>query len=559
MKKTVLAKPTKEIIQKAKELILSGEVVAMPTETVYGLSANAFDDEAIKKIFIAKGRPQDNPLIVHISNMEQLEKIAYVTPLAKKLAENLWPGPLTMVLKKKDCISEVVSGGLDTVGVRMPNHPVALELIETCGVPLPAPSANISGKPSPTKATHVLDDFDGKIDLIIDGGECEVGVESTVISIQQENIESEQLSVHEERITILRPGAITANDLLEYCDRVYVGNGVLNKLDENVKVQSPGMKYKHYAPNAQVIMLDGNFKEFCDYVYKNADENTGVLVFENEESMFEDIEYVYTYGREDDSLSQANKLFDVLRQIDKNEKVSRVFARMPKKQGVGLAVYNRLLRACGFKIEKLKNPYIVGLTGQTGSGKSTVCKALTDRGIAIIDCDKISREVINKAEVLEKLVDYFGTGIMYADGTLNRRELAILAFSDEENLIFLNSVMYPQITKVVKEQISKLKEKGENIIILDAPTLFESKANVLCDKTIAVIADKEVRLERIVKRDNITKQEGKIRMKAQHTNDFYTDRCGLVIENDGDLQSLEQKAVRVIDSIKQEIQEKSQI
>lgn len=550
MKTTILAQSSDEIIKKAKDLILGGEVVAMPTETVYGLAANAFDDSAIKKIFEAKGRPQDNPLIVHVSSIEQLEEIAYVTPLARVLAEKLWPGPLTMVLKKKDCISDVVSGGLDTVGVRMPNHKVALDLISACKVPLAAPSANISGKPSPTKASHVYDDFNGKIDLIIDGGECKVGVESTVISIQHEDIEAKELSEHEERVTILRPGAITSNDFLEYCDRVYVNNGVLNKVDENTKVASPGMKYKHYAPNAQVIMLDGTFEEFCDYVYKKADENTGVLVFENEESMFEEVEYVYTYGKENDSLSQANRLFDVLRQIDKTQNIKTVFARMPKKQGVGLAVYNRLLRACGFKIERLKDPYIIGLTGQTGSGKSTVCKVLQDRGIAIIDCDKVSRQVIEKQSVLEKLVYYFGQGILYADGTLNRRELASVAFSNEENLIFLNSVMYPEITKAVREQIKELKDNGENIILLDAPTLFESKADVLCDTTVAVIADKEVRLARIMERDNITKHEGKLRMKAQHDNSFYTDKCDFVIENDGDLHTLGQRAVRVIDNIK---------
>lgn len=559
MKKTVIAKPTNETIKKAKQLILNGDVVAIPTETVYGLCANSFDDNAIKKIFATKGRPQDNPLIVHISTMEQLEKIAYVTPLAKKLAQKFWPGPLTMVLKKKDCISNVVSANLDTVGVRMPDHKVALKLIQECNVPLSAPSANISGKPSATKAIHVLEDFNGKIDMIIDGGDCTVGLESTVISIGTQKINNNGTCIEEEVITVLRPGAIVVSDFLEFCDRVYVSNGVFNKLDENVKVSSPGLKYKHYAPKASVIMLDGSFLEFYNYVLKNADQNTGVLVFENEENVFKDMPYVYSYGKENDSVSQAKKLFDVLRQIDKNQKVDTILARMPSKDGFGLAVYNRLLRACGFEIRRLKKPYIIGLTGQTGAGKSEVCNLLKQQQIEIIDCDKISRQIIEKRQVLKELVDYFGVEILNDDCTLNRKKLAFFAFSDKENLAYLDSVMYPKIKTQIINQIETLRYKGQKMIIIDAPTLFESQVDKLCDKTIAVIADKTIRLERILKRDNITKQEAKKRMKVQPKNEFYKTRCDLFIENDGDLELLGQKAVQVIDSIKKEIKEKTQI
>lgn len=540
---TQIQMPNEETLNMAKELILSSQILAMPTETVYGLCANAFDDEAIKKIFKAKGRPQDNPLIVHISDINQLEKIAYTNDLALTLAKNFWPGPLTMVLPKKDSISNIVSGNLDTVAVRMPNHKVALQLIEKAKVPLCAPSANISGKPSPTKASHVYDDFNGKIKLIIDGGECSVGVESTVVSVS------------DDEIVLLRPGLITANDLSQFCNNVKISDGVLNQIKQDEKVLSPGMKYKHYAPKQEVIMLDGDIKQFAEYVYLNADEHSGVLVFDSEESLFSEQKAVFTYGKENDSKTQANQLFDALRKIDKHSDINKVYTRMPNKNGVGLAVYNRLLRACGFKIIKLKKPFIVGLTGQTGSGKSTVCKTFINNGIAVIDCDKVSREVINNEYILNKLVDYFGQGIMYADNTLNRKELGILAFSSEENLIFLNGLMYPEITRVIKEKIEKLKQTND-IIVLDAPTLFESKADILCDMTISVIADKDIRLNRIILRDNLTENEAKLRMNAQHDNEFYIDKCDVVIENDGDINALEQKAVDVIDCIKQKSKEK---
>lgn len=240
----------------AAKLLSQGEVVGMPTETVYGLAANAFDEAAVRKIFAAKGRPADNPLIVHISDISQLEGLVdKIPPLAVKCAEKFWAGPLTMIMPKSEKIPMVTSGGLDTVGIRMPSHKVARALISACGFPIAAPSANLSGSPSPTTAQHVLNDMHGRIPAIIDGGACGVGVESTVISFEGED-----------GIRLLRPGFISAEDLMEITPNVLIDKGVLEKLGENVKVRSPGMKYKHYAPKADVTIIDSSLEAFREYV-----------------------------------------------------------------------------------------------------------------------------------------------------------------------------------------------------------------------------------------------------------------------------------------------------
>ncbi|MGI5959307.1 MAG: L-threonylcarbamoyladenylate synthase [Massiliimalia sp.] len=537
MKKTSILQPDAQALELAKQDILNGEVVGMPTETVYGLAANAFDEDAIKKIFEAKGRPQDNPLIVHIADLNMIDQVAdEFSQTAQKLADAFWPGPLTMILPKSQKIPMAVTAGLETVGVRMPSHPVARDFIRTCGVPIAAPSANVSGKPSPTKASHVYHDLEGKIGIILDGGECEVGLESTVVL------------VGDDQVNILRPGKITVDDFLKVVSQVQVDDGVFTQLSDDRKVASPGMKYKHYSPNANVIMVEGSFSDFCNYVSKHADEKTGVLVFEGEESLFS-IPCV-TYGRQTDSSQQANRLFDALRELDQQH-LSTVFARVPDKDGVGMAVYNRLLRACGFEVVRMEKPLIIGLTGQTGSGKSTICKTLIQQGVMILDCDEISRDVIHEPEVMEKLVQYFGQQIVEESGDLNRRKLANMVFTDEENRIYLNSVMYPRITAKIQEEIDVLQKKGCRYILLDAPTLFESGADRLCDTIVSVLAPAELRRRRIMERDSITATEALNRMSAQQKDDFYRARSAYVIENKGSLEELERRTVEVFRLIKE--------
>jgi len=323
-------------IAKAAKILSCGGLVAIPTETVYGLAANAFDESAVSKIFVAKGRPQDNPLIVHISSLEELYPLVESVPEnAIRLAENFWPGPLTIILKKSDKIPSVVSAGLDTVAVRMPSNKIASAIIKASGVPLAAPSANLSGSPSPTCFKYVYDDMNTRIDAIVDGGESEVGLESTVITLAK-GIP-----------TVLRPGGVTVEQLREVLGEVEVDDGVLKSIDADFTPASPGMKYKHYAPKAGVIILRGSFESFQEYVKNNADENTVALCFDGEEKQL-DIPSV-SMGDKNSPDEQAQRLFSALRQVDEMN-ARTVYARCPSQTGVGLAVCNRLFRAAAFRI-----------------------------------------------------------------------------------------------------------------------------------------------------------------------------------------------------------------
>ena len=324
-------------IEKAAQILKNGGIVAIPTETVYGLAASAFCDDAIGRVFKAKGRPQDNPLIVHISNMEMLKTVAKDIPeSAYKCAEKFWPGPLTMVLKKKDTIAKSVSAGLDTVAVRMPSEVAARDIIDKSGLPLAAPSANISGSPSPTSAAHVITDLDGKIDAVVMGNDCNVGVESTV------------LALFGDTPRLLRPGAVTVEQLREVLGEIIVDKAVLSEPQNNENVASPGMKYKHYAPKTETFLVEGNAEEFANFV--NGREDAIALCFEEEKELITAVKIVY--GKKSDEQTLAHNVFSVLRRIDETG-VRNAYIHAPSKTGVGLAVYNRLIRASGFKVIKL--------------------------------------------------------------------------------------------------------------------------------------------------------------------------------------------------------------
>ena len=333
---------SKQDIQTAGKLLKDGELVAIPTETVYGLAADALNGEAVANIFKAKGRPMDNPLIVHIADLSQVDDlVAFVPPVLEDLAKAFWPGPLTVILEKSDLIPDEVSAGLDTVAIRMPSHPVARAIIKAAGTPLAAPSANTSGMPSPTTAAHVLHDMDGKIAAVVDGGPCEVGVESTVLT----------LCTRVPRI--LRPGRVTPEDLFDVLGEVEVDDAVLGQLAEGAVAASPGMKYKHYSPKAEVYIVDGSAEGFAKYVNEKVVERAAdeaavaALVFDGEESLVNCV--TLPFGAEDDSLGQAEHLFDDLRRADELG-VSDIYVRCPSAEGVGLAVMNRLLRAAEFRI-----------------------------------------------------------------------------------------------------------------------------------------------------------------------------------------------------------------
>lgn len=323
----------------AVRLLLDGEVVGMPTETVYGLAGSAYSEDAVKKIFEAKGRPQDNPLIVHISKFDEIYDLASSVPeTAKILAEHFWPGPLTMIVPKSEKVPYCVTAGLETVAVRCPSHPVANALIREAGVPIAAPSANLSGKPSPTKAEHVYRDMNGRIPLIIDGGECEEGVESTVILLASETPR------------LLRPGNVTISELRSVLGRVDVDDAVLNPLKSGQKVSSPGMKYKHYSPNADVTVIKSSYKEFCDFVNAENDGSTCAMVFNGEGGGL-GVPYI-CYGGEN-YREMSRRLFDALREVD-DMGAARCFVRCPDSaDDDNLAVMNRLLRAAAFKVIEL--------------------------------------------------------------------------------------------------------------------------------------------------------------------------------------------------------------
>ena len=328
-----------EALDLASQIILSGGLVVFPTETVYGLGGNGLLSDAAQKIYSAKGRPSDNPLIIHIAEPCDAEKYAHVSEVYYRLADAFMPGPLTVIMPKRECIPYSVTGGLETVAVRCPSHPIAHALIEKCGVPIAAPSANISGRPSPTSAKYVIEDMDGRVDMIIDGGECEIGLESTIVKIDGNSL------------TLLRPGGITYDALCCVCDDVKIAPAVLEKLSENEKPLSPGMKYRHYAPNADFVLLDGEDKDILSFMISEQKNNCAVLCY-NEELEHLDASLSIVIGERNDLNTQAKKLFTALREADKLG-AKKIYAHLPKLDGLGLALYNRMIRAAAHTIKKV--------------------------------------------------------------------------------------------------------------------------------------------------------------------------------------------------------------
>ena len=334
---TKLLRETEQDIQEAAAILRAGGLVGIPTETVYGLGANGLDSSAVGKIFAAKGRPQDNPLILHVPDASWLARYCREVPdSAYTLAERFWPGPLTMILPRKDVVPDAVTAGLDTVGIRCPNHPVTLAIIRAADVPVAAPSGNTSGRPSPTCAAHMVEDMAGKIDAIVDGGPCGVGVESTIID----------LTCTPPRL--LRPGGLQLEALEEVLGEVAVDAALLRPLGEGEKPKAPGMKYRHYAPKAPVTVVLGEPSATADYITAHLGEHTGVICFDEWAGRFAGhvVENIGSAARKDE---QARRVFDALRAFDHTD-VTEIYAQCPHEDGLGLAVANRLKKAAGFHV-----------------------------------------------------------------------------------------------------------------------------------------------------------------------------------------------------------------
>jgi L-threonylcarbamoyladenylate synthase len=325
----------------AAELLRSGGLVGIPTETVYGLGANGLDGEAVAKIFLAKGRPQDNPLILHIPEASWLTRYCHHIPqTAYRLAEAFWPGPMTMILPRKDVVPDAVTAGLETVGTRCPAHPLCREIIRLADVPVAAPSGNTSGRPSPTTAEHMREDMDGKIDAIVDGGPCRVGVESTIID----------LTCTPPRL--LRPGGITLEQLRSVLGEVDVDPAVTRLMGAGEKPKAPGMKYRHYAPKAPVTVVTGDGEKSAAYIADHAGAEDGIICFTEYTAQFtggQTARPIMDLGPAADKAEQARRVFDALRAFD-HTNVAAIWAQCPDAAGIGLAIANRLNKAAGFHI-----------------------------------------------------------------------------------------------------------------------------------------------------------------------------------------------------------------
>lgn len=332
-----------EILKEAGLVLKNGGLVAFPTETVYGLGANALDDSAVKKIYKAKGRPSDNPLIVHVAEVEDVYSLAdSVSEKAKALMDAFWPGPLTLIFKKKSYVPDGVTGGLDTVAVRMPSYELARTLIKLSGVPVAAPSANVSGRPSPTKGGHVIYDLNGRVDVIIDGDDCQVGLESTVLDVSGDTP------------MILRPGGVTKEELESVVGDVLVDPALGEHVSEGVVPKSPGMKYRHYAPNAEMVLLEGSAQSIRRVIEESDSKKIGLLLLSETIDVLSDLIDLNKYivkslGSSEDLSQGANRLFDALRSFDA-EGCDMIYAEAPEEKGIGLALYNRMKKACGNQV-----------------------------------------------------------------------------------------------------------------------------------------------------------------------------------------------------------------
>lgn len=534
-------KEIRDKVSAAAKILREGGLVGLPTETVYGLGANGLDGAAVRRIFEAKGRPQDNPLILHVSGPQWLTRYcAQVPPLAYVLARKFWPGPLTMILKRDPCVPDETTAGLDTVAVRCPNHPVTLAIIREAGVPIAAPSANLSGRPSCTTAQDVLEDMDGKIQCLVDGGPCAVGVESTILD----------LTCTPPRL--LRPGGVPVEQIERLIGPIAIDKAVNGVLDGEERPRAPGMKYRHYAPKAPVIVVSGAPEASAQEILRRVGPESGVICFEEYLPLFEK-QRVQSLGPSQDKQTQAQRVFDALRAFD-SETVTEIYAQCPDNQGLGLAIGNRLKKAAGFHvIEADRERVVLGITGGTGAGKTSVLDVIREMGGVVVDCDAVYHEMLNGSEEMRNTINAVFPGVFDADGKLNRQKLGEEVFSRRERLARLNDIVYHFVVPEVERRLGK----DTGLYAIDAINLLESGISEMCDKTIAVTAPTELRVRRIMARDGISEQYARMRITAQKPDEYYRTKCDCELTNAADTpESFREEARefirRLMETIKEE-------
>lgn len=501
----------------AAALIKSGALVAIPTETVYGLGADGLNPDAVAKIFLAKGRPQDNPLILHVADTADIEKFCHSIPReAYALAEAFWPGPLTMVLPARDTVPKCTTAGLPTVAVRCPDCDITRSIIRLAGVPVAAPSANISGKPSTTTAQHVLHDHNGRIPCIVDGGPCRVGVESTIVDLT------------EDRPRLLRPGGITPEQLRSVLGELIIDKAVTASVAQDAVVKAPGMKYRHYAPDCAVRIIDGDIPAAAAYIKEHWKPGNRVLCFEEELPFFADFDPL-VYGKVQDTDTLLAGLFAALRELD-DPAIGTVFARCPKGSGKALAVQNRLEKAAGFcRINARQHSTVIGITGGTGCGKTTALNAICDLGGKVIDCDALYHQLLETDHTLLDAIEKRFPGVVET-GQLNRKKLGGIVFANPQALLDLNAITH----KAVKAAVLQLLACEPELVAIDAIGLFEGGLAELCHVTVAVTAPEDARIARLMAREGIDETYAKKRIAAQHSNEYFSGLCDHTLENSGD-------------------------
>ena len=526
MKTLLLSAADASTPQIAAEIIKSGGLVAIPTETVYGLGANGLNPEAVAKIFAAKGRPQDNPLILHIAEAADMEKYCHSIPeSAYRLAEAFWPGPLTLVLPARDNVPKCTTAGLPTVAIRCPDNAVTREIIRLSGVPIAAPSANISGKPSTTTAQHVLHDHEGKIAAVVDGGPCRVGVESTILDLSDETPR------------MLRPGGITAEQISGIVGPIILDKAITASVSQDEVVKAPGMKYRHYAPDCRVLIVDGDLPAAAGYVKAHFAPGNRVLCFEEELEAFRDFNPL-SYGKNADLDTLMAGLFAALRELD-DPSIGTVFARCPNGSGKALAVQNRLGKAAGFThVQPREKHFIVGITGGTGCGKTTALEAIRMLGGLVIDCDAEYHRLLETDKALLAAIEARFPGTV-VEGKLQRKALGQRVFGNPGELAALNAITHPRVKQAILEQLPQVP----SLVAIDAIGLFEGELSQLCDITVAVTAPEEDRIQRLIRREGISREYAAARIAAQRSNEEFSALCDHTLINSGSREDFQRKCL----------------